>query len=306
MGGWSAERDISLKSGAAVADSLIRQGYQVTAIDTGSSNIEEALRRARIELVFVALHGLGGEDGAIQGFLEVMNIPYTGSGVAASVVGMNKVLTKAVLKASGLPTPPGMMLTLSALSSVIRGDLTLPLSFPVVVKPVSQGSSIGVSIVHSVENLKEAYETAMQFCSHVMIEQLIDGAEFTVGIIDGAPLPVLEILITGTLFDFDTKYDVSPNPHAIRATIASGRAEEIQTLALRVHQDIGCRGASRVDIRVDNAGNPFVLEINTSPGMTRESLLPLAAYEGALPYDDLVEKILLATEREAWVSRYGM
>ena len=293
MGGQSAERDISLKSGKAIADSLIRQGYRVTCIDA-SPNVGEELRREQIELAFVALHGPGGEDGAIQGCLEVMDIPYTGSGIAASAVGMNKVLTKAILKASGLPTPPSVVLTASALSSVMRKETSLPFPFPAVAKPVAQGSSIGVSVMRSVDDVQDAYATAMQFGRQVLIEQFIAGAEFTVGIIDETPLPVLEIFSANTFFDFATKYEMSTKPHAVRAALSPDRTSDIQQLALRVHQDIGCRGGSRVDIRVNAAGNPFILEINTIPGMTNESLLPLAAREADIPYDGLVEKLLRA------------
>ncbi|HIN33223.1 MAG TPA: D-alanine--D-alanine ligase [Nitrospirales bacterium] len=294
MGGQSAERDISLKSGQAVADSLMRQGYRVTCIDV-TPNLGEELRRKHIELAFVALHGPGGEDGAIQGFLEVMDIPYTGSGIAASAVGMNKVLTKAILKSAGLPIPPSIVLTVSALSSVIRKETSLPFPFPVVAKPVAQGSSLGVSVMYGVDDMEDAHATAMQFGQQVMIEQFIAGAEFTVGIIGETPLPVLEIILANTLFDFDTKYEVSAKPHAVRVALSPDRTSEIQQLALRVHQEIGCRGFSRVDIRLDDAGDPFVLEINTIPGMTNESLLPLAAHEADITYDCLVETILHAT-----------
>lgn len=297
MGGQSAERDISLKSGTAIAESLKRQGYRVTSIDA-NPNVGDVLRREQIDLAFVALHGPGGEDGAIQGLLEVMDIPYTGSGIAASAVGMDKVLTKAILKASGLPTPPGVVFTTSALSSVMRRETSFPFPFPAVAKPVAQGSSFGVSVMHGVDDVQDAYATAMQFGHQVLIEQFIAGAEFTVGIIDETPLPVLEIFSAKAFFDFDTKYEVSTKPHAVRAALSPDRTGEIQQLALRVHQDIGCRGVSRVDIRLDDTGNPFVLEINTIPGMTHESLLPLAAREADIPYDCLVEKILLATMGE--------
>ena len=297
MGGQSAERDISLRSGAAVADSLKRQGYRVTCIDA-SPQVGEELRREQIELAFVALHGPGGEDGAIQGLLEVMEIPYTGSGIAASAVGMNKVLTKAILKASGLPTPPSVLLTSSVLSSVMRKETSLPFPFPAVAKPVAQGSSLGVSVIHGADDVQDAYTTAMQFGHQVLLEQFIAGTEFTVGIVDETPLPVLEIFSAKAFFDFDTKYEMSAKSHAVRATLSPDRSNEIQQLALRVHQDIGCCGVSRVDIRVDDRSNPFVLEINTIPGMTHESLLPLAAREADIPYDALVEKILLATGGE--------
>ena len=294
MGGQSAEREISLKSGKAIANSLERQGYRVTSIDA-NPNVGETLRRERIELAFLALHGPGGEDGAIQGFLEVMDIPYTGSGIAASALGMNKMLTKAILKAAGLPTPASVVLTACALSSVVRKETSLPFSFPAVAKPVASGSSFGVTVIRDVDDVQNAYATAIQFGHQVMVEQLIAGAEFTVGIIGETPLPVLEILLENTLFDFDTKYEVSATPHAVRATLSPDRASEIQQLALRVHQEIGCRGVSRVDIRLDDAGNPFVLEINTIPGMTDESLLPLAAREANIHYDGLVEEMLFAT-----------
>lgn len=293
MGGRSAERDISLKSGTTIAESLKRQGYWVTPIDA-SPHVGEDLRREHIDVAFLALHGPGGEDGAIQGFLEVMDIPYTGSGIAASAVGMNKVLTKAILKSSGLPTPQSVVLTSSALLSVMQNRASLPFPFPAVAKPVAQGSSLGVTVMHSVDDLQASYATASQFGHQVMVEQLVSGTEFTVGIINEKPLPVLEILLAKTLFDFDTKYEVSASPHVVRAGLSLDHTRDIQALALRVHQVIGCRGVSRVDLRLDDAGNPFVLEINTIPGMTNESLLPLAAREADIQYDCLVETILCA------------
>ena len=293
MGGQSAERNISLKSGQAVTDSLMRQGYRVTSIDV-SPHVGEDLRREHIDIAFLALHGPGGEDGAIQGFLEVMDIPYTGSGIEASAVGMNKVLTKAVLRASGLPTPPSLVLSPYTIASLLEKEATLPFSFPAVAKPVAQGSSFGVSIVRNVNDVQDAYTAAISYGHQVMIEQLVGGAEYTVGIIDDTPLPVLEILLEHTLFDFDTKYETSIKSHAVCASLSPERAREIQQIALRVHQDIGCRGVSRVDIRVDDEDSPFVLEINTIPGMTNESLLPLAAREADIPYDNLVERILHA------------
>ncbi len=294
MGGQSAERDISLKSGKAIVNSLLRMGYRATSIDV-SLNLGDDLSREGIEFVFLALHGPGGEDGAIQGFLEVVGIPYTGSGIAASAVGMNKVLTKAVLKAAGLPTPPSVIFTASALLSVIRKETSLPFSFPAVAKPVAQGSSLGVSVVRSVDDLQDAHATALKFGHEVMIEEFIPGVEYTVGIIGETPLPVLEILLKDTLFDFNTKYETATNPHAIRATLSPDQSSEIQQLALGVHHSVGCHGVSRVDIRLDDGGNPFVLEINTIPGMTPESLLPLAAREADIQYDCLVEKILCVT-----------
>jgi len=291
MGGNSAERDISMRSGEAISESLKRRGYEVTSIDV-TSHVAEDLRRENIELAFLALHGKGGEDGAIQGLLEVMEIPYTGSGIAASAVGMNKVLTKAVLSASGLPTPRGLVVTSEMLASIIRDKTSPPFSFPAVAKPIAQGSSFGVTVMRGVNDLQSAREISSEFGDHIMIEELITGPEFTVGILDEKPLPVLEILLSKTLFDFDTKYEINSESHAAPAKLSGSRIRDIQSLALQVHQKIGCRGVSRVDIRLDDSGNPFVLEINTIPGMTNESLLPLSALEIDIEYDDLVEAIL--------------
>ena len=295
MGGQSSEREISLKSGRCVSDALTRLGYDTVSIDV-SPSLSEVIRDEAVDLAFLALHGPGGEDGAIQGFLETIGIPYTGSGVLASAIGMDKAVTKAVLAATGVPMPPSLVFRASDFSAVRPVTQTLPFSFPVLVKPVAEGSSVGVSVAHRIEDIEQAYCVASEFGHGVLIEQFIDGPEFTVGIVDEMPLPVIEILVGNQVFDFQTKYDDSTTPHACRATLSADRERSMQELGLRVHQSIGCRGASRIDVRVDKGGNPFVLEINTIPGMTKESLLPLAAEAAGIEYDRLVEMLLRSAE----------
>ncbi len=288
MGGDSSEREISLRSGRAMEAALRRRGYHVVGLVVSPSAAMD-LKKEGIEIAVIALHGRGGEDGAIQGLLEVMGIPYTGSGIAASAIGMNKVLTKRLLEYHGLPTP-----RYAVLRGSIQDHLSLPLGFelPVVLKPACEGSTIGVSIVREERDFPAAVQQAFSYGPMVLVEDYIDGQETTVGILEEEPLPVIEIVPKEEFYNYEAKYTPGKTEYILPARLPLATYRELQRLAVRVHQAIGCEGYSRVDMRVDRKFRPFVLEINTLPGMTESSLLPKAAQEAGIGYDDLVEKIL--------------
>ncbi|MBI3596893.1 MAG: D-alanine--D-alanine ligase [Nitrospirae bacterium] len=291
MGGKSAEREISLKSGRAMEASLRRQGCTVVAIDLDET-VAERLRQEEIELVVNALHGRGGEDGAIQGLLEILGIPYTGSGVLASAIGMNKVMTKCLLKAHGVPTPKYSVLRSARLSGSEFREFPVGFEGPVVVKPSSEGSTIGITIVRDRASLEAAYREAFRHGEEILVEEYIEGHEATVGILQETPLPVIEIVPKGAFYDYRAKYTKEMTEYIVPARLPQEVSQRVQALALETHQIIGCRGCTRVDFRVDRSGRPFVLEINTVPGMTETSLLPKAAAAVGITYDQLVIKIV--------------
>ncbi|HSG05994.1 MAG TPA: D-alanine--D-alanine ligase, partial [Nitrospiria bacterium] len=243
---------------------------------------------------FNALHGRGGEDGTIQGLLECLEIPYTGSGVRASAIGMDKALTKKLLEAEGIPTPR------SCLAGKQPGEKDAPpalpkeMAIPVVVKPNSEGSTLGISIVKKEDDLLPAIESARRYDDEVLIEEYVEGREMTVGILDGEALPVIEVVPKENFYDYDAKYTKGKTEYRVPAPLSPESSGELQELAVRTHQLLGCRGATRVDFRLDNGGRPFVLEINTVPGMTETSLLPKAAEAKGISYDDLVRRMVLA------------
>jgi D-alanine-D-alanine ligase len=288
MGGPSAEREISLKTGQAVCLALRRRGYRAIPIEV-DPNLPQRLRAKKVDVAFLALHGPGGEDGTVQGLLEVMGIPFTASGVSASAVGMDKGLTRVVLASAGVPIPPGQTLDVAKVPSVPPRALGLP----VVVKPCTQGSTIGVSIVRKRTEWKRALDAAFVFGPHVVVEQYIPGREMAVGVFQGRTLPVVEIIAPGGFYDFTAKYGKAETRYVCPAKMSTPLGRMLNTLGLRAYQALGCRGAARVDFRIHTDGRPFVLELNTIPGMTERSLLPMAAAQAGLTYDELVEQILL-------------
>ena len=289
LGGRSAERDISLKSGEAVLASLKRQGYDAVAVDV-DDRAAENIRSERVAIAFIALHGRGGEDGAIQGLLEIMRVPYTGSGIAASAIGMNKIMTKRLLLHHGIPTPRFSVVVPPSRDS----GFALPsgFSYPVVIKPATQGSTIGITIARDDPGLRDGLELAFSYDREVLLEEFIDGAEVTAGVLNGQPLPLIEIAPKEKFYDFKAKYTPGMTDYILPANIPSALYEEIQRVAVKAHRFLGCSGATRVDFRIDSQGAPFALEINTSPGMLPTSLLPRAAKAAGISYDLLVEKIL--------------
>ena len=296
MGGQSAEREVSLRTGAAVHRSLVRRGYDAVAIDVGPTLFQD-LREQKIAVAFLALHGPGGEDGAIQGFLETLGIPYTGSGVQASAIGMHKVTTKTLLAVAHIPVPSGTVVKRGKTVSSAALLRTAKLRWPVVVKPASQGSTIGVTIVRKPSQWREALALAHRYDTDAMVEAYIPGHEVTVSIIGRrhAPplvLPAVEIVAPGGFYDFAAKYEKGKTQYLCPAPLSAAVTKQIRALALRTYEVLGCEGAARVDFRITPRGRPFVLEINTAPGMTETSLLPMAAAKATIEYDELTERIL--------------
>ena len=297
MGGQSAEHEISIRSGRAVWTALIRKGYDAIPLEADSSVVAR-LREVRGQIAFIALHGPGGEDGTIQGMLEVLRIPYTGSGVQACAMAMDKATAKILLEQSGMPVPRGFVREQRDRRKPLPGGFKLPL----VVKPVSQGSTLGITIVRKSRDLQKAFEAAFAYGPAALIEEYIDGRELTVGILNDKPLPVVEIIPRSGFYDFAAKYTPGASTYKAPAPLPSRQMKLLQALALQVHHRLGCKGATRVDFRLDRKGRPFVLELNTVPGMTETSLLPMAAKAARLSYEDMVEAILeSAIAREvAW------
>ncbi|MDP8265987.1 MAG: D-alanine--D-alanine ligase [Candidatus Aceula meridiana] len=287
MGGYSSEREISLKSGRAVVEALANGGYQVVEIDVISDQdqeISDQINQAQIDLAFVALHGHLGEDGRIQEIFEKNNIPYTGSGVEANRIAINKVLTYQQLEEAGICIPPYAVVQKGQeWQQAIKNKLSLPL----VVKPCSEGSSIGITLVFKEENLADAVDVAFQYDDMILIERYIPGKELTVGILENKLLPVVEIRPKKEFFDFAAKYQSGMTDYVVPAPIESELTKQVQDIGLCVHKVMGCRHFSRVDIILDEKNIPYVLEINTIPGFTATSLLPKAAKAEGIDFTSL-------------------
>ncbi len=294
MGGMSSERNISLMSGEAIFSALNRLGYQTVKIDV-DEKVCQTLLKEEVEVAFVALHGRYGEDGAIQGLLEIMKIPYTGSGVTASAVAMDKIMSKRIFIAEGIPTPDYKVLTEGDEESFykdIETGVPFSINFPIVVKPSSEGSTIGVKIIQDKADVREAVEEAKIYSSRIILEKYIAGAEITVGVIEDETVPTLEIVPKSSFYDYDSKYTKGMTEYLLTTSLDEDTDRRVQALALHVYRAIGCRGAARVDMIVDKEMMPWVLEINTIPGMTETSLLPKAAASVGISFDLLVERML--------------
>ncbi len=283
MGGVSSEREISLRTGASVLRALSDEGYDAVSIDAGT-DLFTRLREEGVELAFIALHGGWGEDGSLQGGLEVMGIPYTGSGVLASAIAMDKIITKRVLLMNSIPTP--------AFSTSCSVEDVAGMRFPLVVKPSEGGSTLGLSLVGGPGEFRSAVDFARGFGGQVLVEEYIEGREVSVSIFDGSVFPVVEILIDGPLYDYEAKYSKGGARFSVPADLPETLNKEVSSIAKKAYEALGCRGAARVDIILDNENRPFVLEVNTSPGLTERSLLPMAAQEAGLSYRELVARML--------------
>jgi len=287
MGGSSHEREISLATGEAVLAALHRKGYDAVAVDPADNPVAD-LASAGIEVAFICLHGRFGEDGRVQGCLELMGIPYTGSGVQASAVAMDKVLTKRIWETYHIPTPEHWVVSgPNELAGLVRH-----LNAPVVVKPIYEGSSFGVEIVRAPEEAEAALERALGFGSRCFVERFVRGRELTCGLLNGDPLPLVEIRTPGGLYDFDAKYTGSATEYLCPPPLETPLRREIQRTCARAAAAVGCRGGVRVDVLLDVAENFYLLEVNTIPGMTDHSLLPKAAAATGIDFDDLVELLL--------------
>jgi D-alanine-D-alanine ligase len=290
MGGLSREREISLKTGKAILKALTEKGYPVTSIDVGDG-IAEKLVKERIECAFLALHGRFGEDGTIQGMLELMRIPYTGSGVLASALAMHKIMSKKFFLCENIPTPRFEVFQREEIKKDHLRKTSLRL--PVVVKPAREGSTIGVSIVQRDEELAPALKKAGEYDEEILVEEFMKGKEITVGILENIPLPVIEIVPKSGFYDYYSKYTKGETQYILPARIPREKYLTAQEISLRAFQQLGCSGVARVDLMTDENENPFVIDVNTMPGMTETSLLPKAANYAGIPFEDLVERILL-------------
>lgn len=288
MGGLSAEREVSLKSGTAVHQALVAQGFNAVAVDVGR-DLPRVLLAEGIEAAFIALHGRYGEDGCVQGLLELLGIPYTGSGVLASALAMHKLYSKQAFAAAGILTAPFHRFRRN--EPVVLADLAFGL--PLVVKPVQEGSSVGISIVKEERELAAALELAFRYDAEILLEQFIKGQEVQVGILDDRPIGAIEIVPKNEFYDYEAKYTDGMAEHIFPARLAPALYEKAQQVGLQAHQALGCSGYSRVDLLVTPAGECYVLEVNTLPGMTELSLLPEIAAKGAgLTFEALVKRII--------------
>lgn len=292
LGGTSAERPVSLNSGNAVLAALARQGVDAHAFDPANRNLGDLIS-GEFDRVFIALHGRYGEDGCMQGALELLNLPYTGSGVMASAIGMDKWRTKLLWRAAGLPTADWDILVADSDFAAIEKRLGLP----IFVKPAREGSSIGMSKVAEPGTLKAAFETAVEHDALVLAEKFIDGAEFTVGILGNAALPLIRLQPAKekAFYDFEAKYLRDDTQYHCPAGLADAQEMALRQLALDAFRLVEGRGWGRVDLMLDSLGNPYLLEVNTSPGMTDHSLVPMAARVAGLSFDQLCIAILEQT-----------
>jgi len=285
LGGRSGEREVSLKSGGAVLAALQRSGVDAVAFDPANQPVHEL---AGFDRVFIALHGRYGEDGTIQGALELMGIPYTGSGVMASAVGMDKWRTKLLWRAAGIATPEFELVHARSDFAAVEKKLGLPLF----VKPANEGSSIGISKVKQAGGLRAAYELAAKSDPLVIAEAFVGGGEYTVGILGDAALPIIRIVPANEFYDFEAKYLRDDTQYLCPCGLPQAQEDRIRAEALQAFRAVGGRGWGRVDFLMDEAGKHYFLEVNTSPGMTDHSLVPMAASAAGIDFNTLVLRIL--------------
>ncbi len=287
LGGTSSEREISLQSGAAVVAALQEAGIDHVAIDVGDNAIAD-IQAAKIDRAFLALHGAGGEDGRIQAVLEYLKIPFTGSGVQASALAMDKLRTKQLWRGVNLSTPEFAVLTANSDWSKTLADL----GGEVMVKPAHEGSSIGMARVKTAQELADAYANAEKYDGSVIAESLIVGSEFTVAILDGEALPPIKLETDHTFYDFNAKYIANDTRYICPCGLSMEKEAELKALALAAFDAVGCEGWGRVDVMADKSLNFYLLEVNTAPGMTSHSLVPMAAKVRGLSFSELVLTIL--------------
>lgn len=297
MGGRSLERDISLKSGQRVCEALAEKGYPFTPLDVDEQLVDKLLA-LEPDVAYIALHGKFGEDGTVQGLLELLNIPYTGPNVYSCQVSFDKVLAKEILVQHLIPTPAWFSLSsalfkemgaASALSLIVE-----KLGLPLVVKPAGQGSALGIKVVHQAEELPKALISALSYDEKIIVEQFISGTELAVSIVGNQPpkvLPIVEIVSKKEFFDFEARYTMGTTDYFVPARLSKKLNQRVAQTALQVYQVLSCRDVARVDVILKDE-IPYVLELNTSPGMTETSLLPLAAKEAQISFADLVEQLI--------------
>ena len=288
MGGWSAERIVSLNSGQAVLDALLRQGVNAQGLDVQRETIMSDLIQGGFDRAFIILHGPGGEDGVMQGALEVLGLPYTGSGVMASALAMDKLRSKQLLVGAGIPTPPYLVLEEDFDPDYVVATLGLP----VMVKPALEGSSIGMSKVNESEDLLNAWQQAVAFKGKVLAERWIEGREYTIAILGDLSLPAICLETPRDFYDYEAKYQADDTRYLCPCGLSIEEEHRLQRLALAAFQALGAAGWGRVDIMCSQDGTPYVIELNTVPGMTDHSLVPMAAKASGIDFQRLVLDIL--------------
>jgi D-alanine-D-alanine ligase len=303
MGGWSGERDVSLKTGEGVARALESRGRRVVriAFGEGGASLHDLVRDSEIDVAFIALHGRGGEDGCVQGLLETMNVPYTGSSVLASALAMDKLKSKELFRLHNVPTPPHYVVTRANLDDLEETHGSF--GFPVIVKPRAEGSSIGVSKASSIAELAQSIELALQSGTHAIVERFVRAMEVHVGILDGRVLGAIEVVPKSGLYDYASKYTPGATEYICPPRLSGTRARGVMNLAERAARALGCTGACRVDVLVTEGENEYVLEVNTLPGMTPTSLLPKIAAAAGIDYPTLCESILATAATHSGLTR---
>ncbi|HEX7667116.1 MAG TPA: D-alanine--D-alanine ligase [Polyangiaceae bacterium] len=303
MGGWGSEREVSLRTGEGVARALETRGHRVVriAFGDGGASLHDLVRDAEIDVAFIALHGRGGEDGCVQGLLETMSIPYTGSNVLSSALAMDKVKSKELFRLHNVPTPPYYVAARADLDNLeeIHGSF----GFPVIVKPRAEGSSVGVTKANNIFELAQAIETALERGTHVLVERFVKAMEVHVGVLDGRVLGAIEVVPKSGVYDYASKYTAGATDYICPPRLSGVRARGAMNLAERAARALGCSGACRVDLLVTEGENEYVLEVNTLPGMTPTSLLPKIAAHAGIDYADLCETILAGATTHAGLVR---
>ena len=292
MGGWSSEREISLLSGQRVLNSLKGQGFQAVGVDI-SRNFTEQIKRAKIDLAFVILHGRPGEDGTIQGYLDLLGIPYTGSGVTASAICIDKVTTKMLFERVGIPTPSYFVIEAGVDVAAVVAQAEKKFGYPMIAKPRAEGSSVGIELLEGRRGAVERSERVRRGFGDILLEQFVPGMIATVGILVDEPLPILELVPKRQAFyDYEAKYTRGETEFVLPARIEPKVADKIKELALKAHKLMGCSGFSRVDMVVRHGKQPYFLEINTLPGLTDISDFPAEAEHAGISYDEMIFRIL--------------
>ena len=291
LGGTSAEREVSLQSGKAVLEALLNQGYNAHPVDPKEYPVAN-LKNDGFDRVFNILHGRGGEDGTMQGLLEQIGLPYTGCGVMASALTMDKMRTKMLWKAFGLPVAEMEVVTRETFNNLNSEEVVARLGLPLMVKPSLEGSSVGLTKVKTVEALKSAVEFALKFDNTILIEEWLAGDELTVPVLDGKVLPAIHIVPEGEFYDYQAKYISDNTQYFCPAGLTPEREQELALLVKRAYDAVGCRGWSRIDVMCDSQDNFRLVEVNTNPGMTSHSLFPKSAVTVGISFEQLVVKIL--------------
>lgn len=296
MGGPSAEREVSLNTGKAILQALKNKEYNAVGLEIEPTRLFDQLKECKCDIVFNAIHGKYGEDGYLQGALELLGIPYTGSGVLANALAMDKVVSKRLFVAGNVSTPRFTVYERSDLSENITKEIIQEYSLPVVIKASTQGSSIGVSIVENVDELKRAIEDSFKYSEHILVEEFIQGRELTVAVWgdkEKSALPIIEIVPHSGKYDYRSKYTKGATDYIVPAKIDDNLTKKIQAMSLKTFKLLGCKGIARIDVMLGADNVPYVLEVNTVPGMTETSLVPKAAKAIGISFEELCEKLLL-------------